>query len=81
MKKPMYITPDGAVCPACGEPCAIVPLLNDFDYSGTHCTGGRSGTHYPDGWGSPVSDCCEASMEDAECYEPDYDEYFDDGEK
>jgi hypothetical protein len=61
--KPGYDTPDGTICPECGEPCYIVPLDNSFDYSGTHCTHGRSGTHRPDGYGSPVSDCCEVPIE------------------
>ena len=51
------------ICPECGEQCEVIPLNNAFDYSGTHCTGGRSGTHYPDDYGSPVSDCCEAPIE------------------
>jgi len=52
------------LCPECGEPCEIIPLDNAFDYAGTHCTYGRSGTHYPSDYGTPVSDCCEAPMED-----------------
>ena len=60
---PEYVTPDGFRCPECGEPCQIIPLLNDFDYAGTHCTHGLGGTHYPDNWGDPVSDCCEAPIE------------------
>ncbi len=51
------------ICPKCGEECTIIALDNAFDYSGTHCTGGRSGTHYPSDYGTPVSDCCEAPME------------------
>lgn len=62
-KAPKYFTPDGTVCPECGEECQIVPLLNEFDYAGTHCTYGRGGTHYPSDWGSPASDCCEAPFE------------------
>jgi hypothetical protein len=53
-----------AVCPECGEECEVKPLDNSFDYAGTHCTGGVGGTHYPMNYGSPVSDCCEAPMED-----------------
>ena len=52
-----------SICPDCGEPWEIVPLDNSFDYSGTHCTFGNSGTHYPDDYGRPVSDCCDAEME------------------
>lgn len=62
---PQYITPPDTRCPECGEPCEIVGLDNSFDYGGTHCTFGRAGTHYPSGWGWPVSDCCEADIEDA----------------
>jgi len=63
-----YNTPEGTRCPACGELCKIIPLMNDFDYKGTHCTHGLDGTHYPDNWGTPVSDCCEASFEDASLF-------------
>ena len=62
---PSYHTPRFTKCPACGKFCYIVPLLNEFDYSGTHCTFGRPGIHYPAGWGRPVSSCCEADMEGA----------------
>lgn len=62
-KLPKYGTPEGTTCPECGEFCVIVPLQNEFSYSGTHCTHGRVGVEYPAGWGSPVSDCCEADME------------------
>ena len=67
-----YKTPYGTICPECERECKIVPLRNDFDYSGTHCTNGRSGTHYPSDYGSPVSDCCEVPMEGAEVDLPDY---------
>lgn len=60
---PRYDTPEGTVCPECGEPCIVVPLLNHFSYSGTHCTFGGGGIEFPSDWGSPVSDCCEAEME------------------
>jgi len=65
---PEYITPEGTRCPACGEFCKVIPLRSEFDYAGTHCTGGKDGTHYPDNWGTPVSDCCEASFEDASLF-------------
>ena len=55
-------------CPECGEICNVVPLLNEFDFAGTHCTHGLPGTHYPDDWGSPVSDCCEAYIDIAHDY-------------
>ena len=64
-KKPNpYITPDGFLCPECNELCTIVPLDNSFDYPGTHCNNGKSGTHYPSDYGTPVSDCCEAEIFD-----------------
>ena len=65
-KAPEYETPDETYCTQCGERCTIIPLENEFDYPGTHCTHGHAGTHYPPGWGSPVSDCCEADT----CDEP-----------
>lgn len=70
MRMPVYETPEGTVCPECGGPCTIVGDDNSFDYAGTHCTHGRSGTHYPSDWGKPVSDCCEAPMECETTYEP-----------
>ena len=63
-------------CPDCGEECNVIPLDNSFDYAGTHCTGGLPGTHKPDGFGSPVSDCCEAYLEDCED-EPHPDDWED----
>lgn len=65
MIAPTYYTPDDQTCPKCDQPCTIIPLLNEFDYAGTHCTGGREGTHYPFDWGSPVSNCCEFDINDA----------------
>ncbi len=59
MKTPIYITPKNQKCPACKELCEIVPLRNEFNYAGTHCTHGLSGIHYPSNWGEPVSDCCQ----------------------
>jgi len=41
------------ICANCGEPCGIVE--ETFDYAGTHCTNGNSGTHHT---GIYVSDCC-----------------------
>lgn len=73
MKIPTYNTPPGTICPSCGQECLIVPLLNDFDYSGTHCTNGRGGVEYPADWGCPVSDCCEEYMTDAVKDEIDFD--------
>lgn len=45
-------------CPSCNEVMEAVPLRNEFDYAGTHCTYGQSGVHYPSDWGTPVSQCC-----------------------
>ena len=50
---------DIPICSECGLPCEVIPLDNSFDYSGTHCTHGNGGTHYPPDYGTPVSDCCE----------------------
>ena len=63
MKLLEYVTPEGTICPECGHECDIVPLRNEFGYSGTHCSNGADGTHYPVDWGSPVSSCCEVIME------------------
>lgn len=55
----VFRSPSPAYCTGCGEECGVIPLDNSFGFAGTHCTGGRSGTHYPAGYGEPVSDCCE----------------------
>lgn len=77
---PVYITPHNTICSACMQSTRVVPLNNSFSYSGTHCTGGVSGVHQPDGYGDPVSYCCEAvclhngvelEREDMEVYEVD----------
>jgi len=68
---PEYNTPQGFRCPECGELCKIIPLLNEFDYAGTHVTWGHSGTHYPTNWGDPVTDCCLAPIDD---YSENYEE-------
>ena len=62
---PSYQTPEGFRCPDCNAECLIIALQNEFDYSGTHATHGKSGTEYPSDWGSPVTDCCEADCESA----------------
>lgn len=67
--KPTYQTPPNWACPYCEETGEIVALDNSFNYAGTHCTFGRSGTHYPAGWGSPVCSSCEAIIESAEIAE------------
>ena len=61
---PHYETPAGTYCTECREPCQIVPLRNEFSYSGTHCNHGQPGTEYPSDWGSPVSECCDAEVTD-----------------
>jgi len=45
-------------CTDCGEPCELVE--ETFDYAGTHCTNGKSGTHHT---GVYVSKCCGADYE------------------
>lgn len=65
MKPPIYYTPEDQECPLCNQPCKIIPLLNEFDHGGTHCTHGQDGTHFPFDWGSPISDCCEFEITDA----------------
>ena len=44
-------------CSECGELCEI--YAESFDYSGTHCTFGKSGTHYT---GVTLSKCCDADV-------------------
>ena len=53
-------------CNECGGKCGVIE--ETFDYSGAHCTHGRSGTHHTGIW---VSACCFA----------DYEETFDELEK
>ena len=65
---PTYETPADTICGECKQPCKIVGLRNEFDYAGTHCSFGNTGTHYPSGYGDPVSDCCDADILDAEIY-------------
>ena len=69
---PKYNTPEGTRCPSCRELCEIIPLKNDFNFAGTHCTHGIAGTHYPNNWGDPVSDCCLASIETEENWDYAY---------
>ena len=61
---PTYTTPANFRCPECGQECKIIANENEFSYPGTHCTHGRGGTEYPSDWGNPISDCCEAEIED-----------------
>lgn len=65
MKPPIYSTPLEFVCPFCGEFSTIIPLQNEFSYSGTHCTGGRSEVHYPSDWGIPICSICEEPIQEA----------------
>lgn len=48
-------------CIECGEECRIRREDNSFDYAGTHCTFGMSGTYVKIDY---VSDCCSADVED-----------------
>ena len=64
MRLPIYEQPVDCYCTVCGDRCQIIPLENEFSYSGTHCSHGNPGTHYPPDWGEPVSDCCEADTTD-----------------
>ncbi len=46
-------------CSECGDICKLVE--ETFDYAGTHCTHGNSGTHKTGRW---LSDCCLAEQEE-----------------
>jgi len=70
---PTWVTPPDFKCPACHQPCKIIAIDTSFSYSGTHCTHGQAGIHYPSDYGNPVTDCCEADVPEAELDEPDYD--------
>ena len=50
----------GQTCTECGDFCKAVE--ETFDYSGTHCTNGVSGTHHT---GHLVSACCLAEISEA----------------
>lgn len=54
-EKHLLTNDDEDICPECGDPCEWVAEC--FDYSGTHCTNGKGGTHYT---GRYLSDCCDA---------------------
>ena len=49
------------ICPACGESITPYKEDNSFDYAGTHCTHGQSGTHDP-GSGDPKCPKCDADV-------------------
>ncbi len=46
-------------CLDCGDECS--PVAESFDYSGSHCTHGKGGTHYTRNY---LSDCCHAELTD-----------------
>ena len=48
-------------CLDCGEKCEIIE--ESFDYPGTHCNYGNSGTHYT---GHYYSGCCGSEYEELE---------------
>ena len=50
---------DRPVCTNCKKKCSTVE--ETFDYAGTHCTNGNSGTHHTSHY---VSDCCLEEIED-----------------
>lgn len=52
-------------CTECGQECSEV--WESFDYAGTHCTHGKSGTHYT---GYKISSCCGAPT----TWDKDYEE-------
>lgn len=54
---------DEGICKGCGEECILVMVDESFDYAGTHCTGGGSGTHIVR---YPGSSCCGEEVEDLE---------------
>ena len=58
-------------CSCCGEKCELISIDESFDYAGTHCTHGQSGTHVQ--W-SEGSDCCEADCDDWDGEDEDEDE-------
>ena len=47
------------VCEDCGEVCEVVEVA--FDYAGTHCNHGKSGTHKT---GEYETKCCSAGFEE-----------------
>lgn len=47
------------ICSECGEHCKVIE--ETFNYAGTHCTGGKPGTHRT---GIYVSNCCWADCEE-----------------
>lgn len=69
MRLRLMLDPVVHYCTECGEPCTISE--ETFDYAGTHCTHGRSGTHHT---GHYLSDCCFAEYTD-EPLEGDEDEH------
>ena len=48
------------ICPECKQECTIIEINDSFNYSGTHCTHGKAGTHQMPSY--YVSDCCEVEV-------------------
>jgi len=48
-------------CPKCKQECRLIKVDDSFDYSGTHCTNGKAGTHHVPVY--YISDCCEVEIE------------------
>jgi len=48
-------------CKSCGDECCVIE--ETFDYAGSHCTHGASGTHRT---GIYVSDCCLSDYDEAQ---------------
>ncbi len=61
-KRYPFFQPADQVCPECGKPCMIVGFDDSFNYTVPN----GEATHYPGDCGSPVSDCCNAFIPDAE---------------
>lgn len=55
----IFKTTEEFKCKSCGKPCVLIK--ETFDYSGTHCTHGQSGTHTTGYW---ISKCCLEDYED-----------------
>lgn len=49
-------------CTDCNRWCETYREDASFDYAGTHCTFGVSGTHHE--YGDELSECCDAPVKD-----------------
>ena len=49
-----------AICPKCDKECKVIEMDDSFNYSGTHCTGGKSDTHHIPKY--YISECCEVEI-------------------